>query len=128
MNASRRALMRGAAGSVAMAALSSSAIAAKPSLFVPPALPRFASLRLAITDFGAVGDGSTKNTLAFQQALDRCAVLGGGTVEVPAGRFVTGTVSSAPRFVCCLQRVLNSSVVPTLLTIPSRKCVGRGNG
>ena len=92
MNASRRALMRGAAGSVAMAALSSSAIAAKPSLFMPPALPRFASLRLAITDFGAVGDGSTKNTLAFQQALDRCAVLGGGTVEVPAGRFVTGTV------------------------------------
>jgi hypothetical protein len=45
-----------------------------------------------ITYYGAKGDGKTVNTLAFRQAIDACAKSGGGTVYVPAGEFVSGTI------------------------------------
>ena len=45
-----------------------------------------------ITRFGAVGDGKTLNTAAFQSAIDACADAGGGTVIIPSGRYVTGTI------------------------------------
>jgi len=38
-----------------------------------------------VLDFGAVGDGKTDCTRAFQQALDGMASAGGGTVFVPEG-------------------------------------------
>ena len=40
-----------------------------------------------IIDFGAVGDGVTVNTQAIQRAIDA-----GGTVLIPEGVFVTGTL------------------------------------
>lgn len=43
-----------------------------------------------VTDYGAVGDGQTLNTVALQRALDACAERGGGTVWVPAGTFISG--------------------------------------
>src|SRR5690242_13039622 len=39
-----------------------------------------------VRDYGATGDGTTKDTVAFQKALDICAVSGGGDVIVPAGK------------------------------------------
>jgi polygalacturonase len=45
-----------------------------------------------VRDFGAVGDGTTKDTVAFQKALDACAVGGGGDVLVPAGKYLIGSV------------------------------------
>jgi hypothetical protein len=48
--------------------------------------------RLNVRDFGAKGDGTTKDTAALQQALDRCAVLGGGEVLAPAGNYLTGAI------------------------------------
>ncbi len=45
-----------------------------------------------ILDCGAVADGTTLATPAIQKAIDRCASAGGGTVTVPAGRFLTNTV------------------------------------
>jgi len=45
-----------------------------------------------IRDCGAVGDGKTLCTSAIQQAIDRCAAQGGGTVVLPAGTWLTGTV------------------------------------
>lgn len=50
-------------------------------------------LTLNVRDFGAVGDGKTKETAAIQQALDRCSVLGGCEVLVPAGEYLTGAVA-----------------------------------
>jgi hypothetical protein len=45
-----------------------------------------------IRDFGAQGDGTTLNTAALQTAIDTCTKDQGGTVIVPAGTFVIGTV------------------------------------
>jgi polygalacturonase len=50
-------------------------------------------LTLNVRDFGAVGDGKTKDTAAIQQAVDRCSVLGGCEVLVPAGEYLTGAVA-----------------------------------
>jgi hypothetical protein len=46
-----------------------------------------------VAAFGAIGDGKTKCTAAFQQALDRCAAVGGGQVTVPAGEFLIGSIT-----------------------------------
>ena len=45
-----------------------------------------------MTDFGAVADGATLNTLAIQKAIDACSQKGGGIVTFPAGRYLTGTI------------------------------------
>lgn len=45
-----------------------------------------------IKDFGAKGDGQTLDTLAIQTAIDLCHKEKGGTVLVPAGDFVIGTI------------------------------------
>ena len=45
-----------------------------------------------IRDFGAKGDGVTLDTAALQAAIDACNKDQGGTVLVPAGVFVIGTI------------------------------------
>ena len=49
-----------------------------------------------VTDYGAVGDGVTKNTAALQGTIDRCGVFGGGMVVVPEGTFLTGGILLRP--------------------------------
>ncbi len=50
-----------------------------------------------VRDFGATGDGATKDTAAFQHALDACAVDGGGEVLVPAGKYLIGSIQLGQR-------------------------------
>lgn len=45
-----------------------------------------------VRDFGAIGDGMAKDTAAIQEAIDKCASSGGGTVRVPSGRYLIGTI------------------------------------
>ena len=45
-----------------------------------------------VTEYGARGDGKTLDTLAIQKAVDACAARGGGTVLLPAGPFLSGTI------------------------------------
>ena len=45
-----------------------------------------------ITDYGAIGDGLSDNTLAINRAVSLCSQAGGGTVLIPEGDFVSGTV------------------------------------
>ena len=44
-----------------------------------------------VRDFGAKGDGMTKDTAAVQRALDACAGTG-GRVRVPRGTYLIGTI------------------------------------
>ena len=45
-----------------------------------------------IKDFGAMGDGLTLDTSAIQAAIDACGANTGGTVVVPKGTYLTGTL------------------------------------
>ncbi len=57
-----------------------------------------------VRDFGAVGDGANKDTVAFQKALDTCAVSGGGEVFVPAGKYLIGSVQIGNRTILRLEK------------------------
>ena len=50
-----------------------------------------------VRDFGATGNGTNKDTVTFQKALDTCAVNGGGEVLVPAGKYLIGSVPMGNR-------------------------------
>jgi polygalacturonase len=63
-----------------------------------------AAVTLNVRDFGATGDGATKDTAAFQQAIDRCSVMGGGEVLVPAGNYLTGAVALRSRTTLHLEK------------------------
>ncbi len=47
--------------------------------------------KLSILDFGAQ-DGGAVCTRAIQEAIDACFLQGGGVVEIPGGRFLTGGI------------------------------------
>ena len=55
-----------------------------------------ASARFDISQHGAVADGKTVNTAAIQAAIDQCATTGGGTLVVPKGVFITGSLFLKP--------------------------------
>ena len=44
------------------------------------------------TDYGIVGDGQTNNTAAFNSLLQKIGENGGGTLYVPPGEYVTGSL------------------------------------
>ncbi len=57
-----------------------------------PSLPSFPDRVMSITNFGAIGDGVTLNTLAFERAVTSLAREGGGTLDVPPGFWLTGPI------------------------------------
>lgn len=57
------------------------------SSFMASSIPCF-----NVRDFGALGDGIAHDTDAFNQAITACHRAGGGTVVVPAGTYLIGTV------------------------------------
>ncbi|MFQ6034360.1 MAG: glycoside hydrolase family 28 protein [Sedimentisphaerales bacterium] len=54
--------------------------------------PRLAGTLYDIRDYGAKPDGKTLCTRAIQKAIDECARDGGGTVYLPPGRYLAGTI------------------------------------
>jgi polygalacturonase len=42
--------------------------------------------------YGAKGEGATKDTAAIQKAIDACSQAGGGQVQFPEGRYLTGSL------------------------------------
>jgi polygalacturonase len=66
-------------------------------LIVSFALAGFLSRAMAdnvttLAGFGVSGDGKTLDTVALQRAIDQCSVDGGGTLRIPPGRYVTGSL------------------------------------
>jgi polygalacturonase len=57
------------------------------------AAPAKPNVTLNVRDYGATGDGKTKDTLTIQQTIERCSVFGGGEVVVPAGDYLTGALA-----------------------------------
>jgi polygalacturonase len=45
-----------------------------------------------VTQAGVKGDGTTLDTASIQRAIDYAAANGGGVVDFPAGRYLTGTI------------------------------------
>ena len=46
-----------------------------------------------VREYGARGDGHSKDTAAIQKAIDACGQAGGGTVEIPPGRYPIGAIA-----------------------------------
>jgi polygalacturonase len=46
-----------------------------------------------VKDAGAAGNGTTDDTAAFAKAIATCAAAGGGHVDVPAGRYLSGAIT-----------------------------------
>ena len=55
-------------------------------------LTSFPSLSKDVTEYGAVGDGTTLNTEAINKAIQDVSESGGGTVVIPAGIWLSGPV------------------------------------
>jgi polygalacturonase len=49
-------------------------------------------MQFEVAAFGAIADGQTLTTQHLQSAIDAAARAGGGTVIIPAGNYVTGTL------------------------------------
>jgi polygalacturonase len=77
----------------------------------PPVAPGKPKVTLNVKDNGATGDGQTKDTLAIQQTIERCSMLGGGEVVVPAGDYLTGALELLSNVVLRLEEgaTLNGS-------------------
>ena len=58
-----------------------------------PVLAEIPELTVLLTNFGAVGDGLTLNTDAFNKAIASLSKQGGGHLVVPAGIWLTGPIA-----------------------------------
>ena len=75
-----------------------------------------------IRDYGAVGDGITLDTIAIQKALD-AAAASGGEVDLPAGRYLSGTIqlrSGVTVFLEAGARLIGTTNLNEYRTPPSR--------
>ncbi len=80
----RRSRLIGTAGLVAALCLAAVVQAQQP----PAAGARTYNIR----DYGAVGDGKTLDSPAINRAIEACAQAGGGTVSLPAGTYLSGSI------------------------------------
>lgn len=69
-------------------------------------------LVVSITEYGAVPDNHTVNTVAIQSTIDAVERSGGGYVLVPPGVFATGSVSLRSRVYLLLEGDLQGTANP----------------
>ena len=73
---------------------------------------------LDVLSFLAKGDGVTKDTAAFQAALDYCEAKGGGTVDVPPGVYLIGSIVIHPNTTLQLESHANLMGSPDIADYP----------
>ncbi len=76
-----------------------------------------------VTNYGAVGDGSTLNTASLQMAIDACGMAGGGEVVFRKGTYLTGSLElkSGVHLVLTPETLLLGS--SSLKDYPNRKLI-----
>ncbi len=77
---------------VSKLAVAGSAVAASSVLVRAEATPGAARHAFLARDFGALANGTARDTKALQAAIDACAAAGGGTVTLTAGTYLSGTL------------------------------------
>jgi polygalacturonase len=87
------------------------------------ALAAVVSLNAAVFDitaFGAMGDGKTENREAINHAIDAAAAAGGGTVDVPPGVWISGSIRLRSHVTLHLERgaVIEASADPRVYDPP----------
>jgi polygalacturonase len=120
MGFDRRTFVIGA-GLGTLAATASRANVPPPHPAKMPSAASSGTLRISVRTMGATADGRTLDTLAFQQALDRCAMLGGGEVVVPAGDYLIGAIAIGPKTTLRLERGATVTGSPDLVDYPVRQ-------
>jgi polygalacturonase len=103
---------------LAMVRATTSDQGAKRPVSHPNRSPRKTQLVLDVRSFGAKGDGVAKDTARLQQAIDRCCVLGGGEVVVPAGTYLTGALALRSNTILRLDKDANLVGSPDLADYP----------
>src|ERR1700733_4508107 len=60
---------------------------------INPALPNIPTNIFYVTDYGAVSDGASDNTVSIQNTINAANAAGGGIVDIPAGTFLSGPIT-----------------------------------
>ena len=82
---------------------------------------------LDVRKFGAAGDGTTKDTLAFQRAIDACVGANGGDVVVPAGNYLIGSIELKSHVILRLKKGAHLMGSPDLDDYPIVKVRWEGH-
>jgi polygalacturonase len=85
---------------------------------VASAVAQKPKITLNIRDFGATGDGKADDTISIQETIDRCAVLGGGEILVPAGDYLTGAIALRSNTLLRLEKDANLLGKPDFSAYP----------
>lgn len=80
---------------LAVAFVGSLALGADLRPAIKPDLPKIPDQTFNVRDHGAKGDGAADDTAALQATIDAARKAGGGTVEIPAGIYLSGPLQLA---------------------------------
>jgi hypothetical protein len=83
-----------------------------------------------VKKFGALGDGKTMDTAAINKAIDACHSVGGGTVYMPPGVYLSGTVILKSNITLYLEggaTLLGSSNLSDYTSVPGPSADGDAN-
>jgi hypothetical protein len=102
-------------------------------LLAAPGLTNSGSASFRIFDvkeFGASSDGKTVATVAINKAIDICSSAGGGTVYMPPGVYLSGTVilkSNVTLYLEAGATLLGSSILSDYTSVPGPPANGDAN-
>ena len=71
-----------------------------------------------VSDYGAKGDSTTDNTIMIQSTINICSENGGGTVFIPQGVYMTGTLFIKDNTVLFLSPGSELRAIPELNSFP----------